>query len=169
MATTGYTTQGTLTYLTGYSGGMNDPGLLITMPVSGSITKITAYVANTLSSTSSVCKLYAGSAGARGSLLATTNTSTVTTSFQWLDFTFATPYSASATTYWLEFGGDGGNGPFGDIGQIKYNTGGGTNTSYALNDFAVPVYGTDQYSIYATYTASGGATITSPFISSIRP
>lgn len=161
MATAGYTNIGANTYMTGNANNTNWPGLKITLPVAGSITKITAHVANTVSSNNTMCKLYSDVAGLRVLLLATTNNSTVTTSFQWLDFTFASPYSALATDYWLEFDGDGGNGPGGNRGQIKYDTGGGANTSYTLNDTGIPIYGTDQFSIYATYspTATDGFNI----------
>lgn len=159
MATVGYTTIGANT-AGGSSGANNFPGLMITMPIAGLISKITAYVANSTTSVNTTCKLYLGSAGALGALQATTTNSLVTTSFQWLDFTFASPFSAAATTYWLEFNCDGGNGPGGNIGNIKYDTGGVANTGYQRLDNTTPAYNSNQYSIYATYdSATGGFNI----------
>lgn len=152
MPTVGYTNIGANDFAAGSASGTNNPtGLLITMPETGKINKITAYVATTISSKSIVCKIYAGTAGALGSLLATTAASTVTTSFQWLDFTFNSFYSASATTYWLEFNGYGGDGPGTAVGHIKYDNGGAANTGYDKSDIGTPQYETNQYSIYATY------------------
>lgn len=159
MATAGYTTIGTLTDLTGTSGTINPVGAMITMPENGNITKLTAHVADTTISTGATCYVYAGSAGARGSsIIGVTIGATVTTSFQWLDFTFASPFPATNTTYWLQFNGDGGNGPGGDVGQIKYDVGGASNTSYNDSDLGVPIYGSNQYSFYATYTATAATT-----------
>lgn len=158
MATVGYTTQGANTQQAGTANGtVNPAGLLITMPIAGSITKISACVFTSISgvpsgSGSIVCKIYAGTAGALGSVLATTNVSTVTGTTAFIDFIFASAFSASATTYWLEFQGLGGNGPGTAVGNIKYDTGGASNTGYSKSDVQVPVYDTNQYSIYATYT-----------------
>lgn len=162
MAIVGYNSIGALQFAAGSGNGTNNAtGLLIIMPEAGSITKITAYVATTVTGKNIACRIYAGSAGSRGALLATTNTSAVTTSFQWLDFTFTSPYSASATTYWLQFDGYGGDGPGTAVGQIKYDTGGAANSGYDLLDNGIPQYETNQYSIYATYTptATGGFNI----------
>ncbi len=150
--TAGYTTIGASQYFTGSSGNTNPPGLMITVAAGGSLTKITAYVANSVSSNSSNASIYAGSAGARGALIASTNLNTVTTSFGWVDFTFSSPVTVSATTYWIQFNGDGGNGPGGNVGEIAYDTGGAANTGYTLTDIGNPQYNTSQYSMYATYT-----------------
>lgn len=159
MATSGYTTIGANTDPTGTGNNVNWPGAMITMTETGTITKITAYVANTVSSNTPKCVLYGGSAGARGSsILGSTNTATVTTSFGLVDFTFPSAFPAVATTYWLEFDGDGGNGPGGNVGQIKYDTGGPTNTSYLLSDVGSPQYDTKKYTVYATYTPTGSPT-----------
>lgn len=153
MALIGYQNIGANDFAAGSASGVQNPtGLLITMTESGSITKITAYVATTITSKSITCRIYAGSAGSLGALQATTNTSTVTTTFQWLDFTFASAFSASATTYWLEFVGYGGDGPGTAVGHIKYDTGGAANSGYDKLDNGSPQYETNQYSIYATYT-----------------
>lgn len=153
MATVGYTNIGASTYSAGTtSGGVNPAGLLITFPTAGIVSKITAYVATTVSSQSISCRIYSGSAGSLGTLIATTATSTVTTSFGFVDFTFAIPLNVTATTYWIEFIGFGGGGPGTAVGQIKFDTGGATNSGYAKSDLQVPAYNTSQYSIYATYT-----------------
>lgn len=159
MATVGYTTIGSAGTAGGSSGATNFPSLMITMPIAGSITKITAYVSNDVNSGGTSCSLYTGSAGALGALQSSTNNSTVTTTPQWLDFTFASPFAASATTYWLQFNCDGGNGPGGNRGSVAYDTGGATNTGYQRLDNSIPSYNTLQYSIYATYTASDGFSI----------
>lgn len=152
MATFGYTTIGGSTYAAGSNNSTNPPGLLITLDQVYDLEKITAHVKNTVSSSSQTCKLYAGSAGALGSLLATTNTASVTTTFAWVDFTFATPYNAASNTYWIEFFPDGNNGPGGNASQIHYDAGGGADTAYRKTDFGIPSYNTDQFSIYATGT-----------------
>lgn len=157
MATAGYTTQGGTTENTGFSGNTNWPGGMITMPSAGDITKITAYCSNTVSSFSPRCTIYAGSAGARSSsVIGATTTSSTGTSFALTDFNFSSVFGASATTYWLQFEGDGGNGPGGNVGQIKYDAGGAANTSYVLSDIGVPVYDSKQYTLYATYNPAGG-------------
>lgn len=158
MATVGYTSIGANDFGAGTASGTNNPaGLLVTMPVAGNITKITAYVFTVISgvplgSGSIPCRIYAGTAGAVGALQATTNTSTVNGTAAWVDFTFAAPFSAAATTYWLQFDGLGGNGFGTAIGVIKYDTGGAANTGYDRLDNGTPQYETNQYSIYATYT-----------------
>lgn len=150
--TAGYTTIGASTAGNGTTNDCNDNGLLITIPSAGTMTKITAYVSNNLSTTNGNATLYAGSAGSRGAFIANTQAGSVTTSFAWVDFTFAVPQAVSATTYWIEFSGQCGGGPGTNVSSIRYDTGGGSNTSYQENDVLVPVYSTRQYSMYATYT-----------------
>lgn len=155
MATLGYTSIG-VNQIGSSSGSINPNGLLITVPSSGQITKITAYVAESISSASLACALYSGSAGSRGSLITNTNSSTVTTTFAWVDFTFASAQNVTAQTYWLQFNGDGGGGPGTNIASIKYDTGGATNSGYDLLDNGTPQYETNQYSMYATFTPTTG-------------
>lgn len=153
MATAGYTNIGASTANTGTGSGVANPvGLLITIPVLGNITKITGYVNMTTTTKNLTCSLYAGSSGSRGALQATSTATSVTSTPAWIDFTFASPFSASVTTYWLQFSGYGGDGPGTTIGQIAFDTGGAANTAYSVNDGGTPVFNTSQYSIYATYT-----------------
>lgn len=146
----GYNVIGANTYTTGTSSFINPPGLMITIPIASGITKFSAYVANTLSSDSINFSIYSGTPSVRGSLLTSSLPATVTTSFGWVDFSFASPFSVAAGTYWIQFNGDGGTGPGGNVSQIKYdpNTGLG-GTSYFQGD-ASTIYGKDQYSMYAT-------------------
>lgn len=156
MATAGYTSIGVNTETCGSGSGVNNPvGLLITMPEAGSISMITARVNMTSTTKSIFCRLYDGSAGALGALQATSNSTSVTSAEAWYDFIIASPFNASATTYWIEFLGYGGDGPGTTLGQIKYDTGGGANTGYSKNDSGTPAYNTRQYSLYATYAPSG--------------
>lgn len=156
MATAGYTTIGANTQSAGTQNFTNNPqGLLISFPSPATVSQISAYVAMTSSSRLIACKIYTGSAGSRGTLVATTNNSSVTNTFGWVDFPFASSPSVSATTYWIEFEGYGGDGPGSSTAQIKYDTGGATNTGLNQDDFGVPQYNTFQYSLYATYTSSG--------------
>lgn len=150
--TAGNTNIGANTYTMGSNNFYNPPGVMITVTAAGSITKVSAYVRNTVSAQALSAALYAGSANSRGALIATTNTTSVGTTFGWVDFTFATPQSVSATTYWLHFNGTGGNGPGGNVSEMKYDTGGAANTGYILSDVGSPIYSTDNYSMYATYT-----------------
>lgn len=153
--TFGYTSIGASTANAGTTGGVNNPtGLLGTLTEAGSISKITAYTSVTTGTSNIASKLFAGSAGSRGALIDTTNTTSNNTTPQWLDYTFASPYSGSATTYWLDYQGAGGGGPGTPVGRIAYDTGGGANTSYTTTDVGALVYGTDIFSIYATYTAT---------------
>lgn len=157
MATLGYTSIG-VNQIGSSTSSTNPNGLLITVPSSGTITKITAYVAENVSSASLSCGLYSGSAGSRGTLISSTNTSTVTTSFGWVDFTFASAQNVTAQTYWLQFNGDGGNGPGANIASIKYDTGGATNSGYDLLDNGTPNYETNRYSMYATFITPASLT-----------
>lgn len=154
--TTNYSTIGTNNSAVGTASNCNNPGLLITMPVSGTITKFSAYVANSTGTAAGNFSLYAGSAGARGALITGSNTGSITTSFAWVDFTLASPYSAAAGTYWIQFNGQCGNGPGGNLSTIKSDTGGASNTGYSLSDIGAVVYNTNQYSMYATYDTADG-------------
>lgn len=165
-ATAGYTNIGASSFQAGTQNTTNNPtGLLITIPVGGgTVTDIQAYVgmgSGTGSSQNISCKLFNGSAGTVGSLVATTNASTVTTTFGWVTFTFSSGVALSAGTYWLEYEGFGGNGPGSSVGFIHYDTGGVTNTGYDRLDNGTPSFETNQYSIYADYTPSGGGATTS--------
>lgn len=158
MATAGYTTIGATAGSTGTANGTNNPaGLLITMPESGSITKVTAYIDTViagvpLGSGTTVCKIYTGTAGAVSSLVATTNTNTFNGTAAWVDFTLASAFPAAATTYWLQQDGLGGGGPATATGRIYLDTGGAANTGYFRDDGGTPAYNTNQFSLYATYT-----------------
>lgn len=166
--TAGYSSIGASTYQAGTAtGNANPSGLLVTFASAGSVTKITAYVAENISSGSLTAKIYNGTAGSLGSLISTTNAATVTTSFAWVDFTFASPVAVTAQTYWIEFSGDGGAGPGTNVASQKYDGGGAANTGYQKNDGGTPVYDSNQYSMYATYTASAAATPITPSNSSI--
>lgn len=156
MATVGYTNIGATGETLGTADNTNPAGLMITMLETGTITKITAYVNNSVSSSPQTCKLYTGSAGSLGILQATTNTGTVTTTPAWVDFVFASPFSASVTTYWLEFTPDGANGPGGNRSTDYYDSGGDVNTGYFKLDNGTPSYDSNRRSIYATYTPTSG-------------
>ncbi len=162
MATAGYTSIGASSVATGSTTAQNPDGLLVTIPQSASIQKITVYTSNKQSTSSQTCNIYSGSAGSRNSsVLGTTQISSVTTTAQWIDFPFSPNFPASGQTYWLEYVGDGANGPGGDFGNIFYDTGGATNSGYIVNDIGAPQYNTNQFSMYATYTpnATGGFNI----------
>lgn len=158
MATVGYTNIGANTGSGNTNFGPASPGLLITMPEAGSITSITAYCRTNLSTMSLACRIYAGTAGARGAEQAVTNNANVTTSFGWVQFNFASPFAASATTYWLQWDGTGGSGPGTNVGEYRYDSGGAADSGYVLSDLFAPLYNSNQYSIYATYTPAGGET-----------
>jgi len=151
MAAIGYTTIGSSTKNCGTPTGVeNEVGLLITIPAAGVISKITAYVNMTSGTENISCTIYSGSAGSLGSAISTTTSHSVGTA-AWVDFIFTDPVVVSPTTYWLQFFGWGGDGPGTAIAQIAYDSGGSTNSSYQRDDFDDPSYGTDQYSMYATY------------------
>lgn len=156
MATSGYTNIGASDQSAGTTtSGSNATGLKIVLTENATIQSISAYVKmNTISDNSS-CTIFADSGGVKGSLLVNSAPSSVSTSFGWVVFNFSSPYTASAGVYWLQFNSKGGGGPGTATGVIKYDTGGGTNTSYTLSDVGTATYSTQQFSIYATYTHIG--------------
>lgn len=88
-------------------------------------------------------------------------TAALSTTLQWWNFTFDSPYSAAANDYWLGLNKEA----IGFAFTYKYDSGG---TSRARNDgggsgtppsnpFGTDATsGTNKISVYATYTASGG-------------
>ena len=156
--TIGYSTIGASIQNAGSASGSNNPGgLLVTFPSAAQVTKLTAYVRMTSTTRSVTASIYAGSAGSRGALVKTSSASSVTSTPGWVDFTFATAANVTATTYWIQFDGYGGDGPGTSFAQINYDTGGASNTGYVVNDLGTPVYNTQKASIYATYTPSAAS------------
>lgn len=153
--TAGYNTIGATNYTLATTSLNNPTGLQITLPVGGTVTKASAAVKAASGTHQFIIKIYNDSAGTRGSLISTSNASaTLGTTYSFVDVTFASPPTLSAGTYWLEVIESTGNP---GVTTQAGDTGGAANSSYFLNDFAVPVYGTDKYSTTLTYTPNASA------------
>jgi hypothetical protein len=151
--TFGYTTIGESIFGVGASTYKIMCGELGTLSESGDISSISVACYSS-SADDARSFIYSGSAGSRGTLLATTNFETIGTSPGWYQHDFSTAYSASADTYWLAWEGIGGNGPKGASGSIYYDTGGTTDGAFQERDDSSGFisYDTVEFSIYATYT-----------------
>lgn len=150
MATAGYTTQGANTRNIANGSNQNNVGLLITLPTRGVVTSVSFYGKYTTTVKTALVFIYSGSAGSRGSqLFASSSSNLASTSYTLENRTLAPTLSAG--TYWLEVNIDSA-GPGTGTGDLAYDTGGASNTSYILNDLGVPSYSTDQYSVFITYT-----------------
>jgi len=154
--TFGYTTQGASTAQIAGTTTLNPVGILGTLSESGDITSISAYLKYRTTNRDWYGSLYTGSAGSRGSLEGDTDVNFIgSTSFTLNTLNFPSPLSKTAGTYWLHVITDV-LGPGTGGSDIAYDTGGASNTGYQESDIGAPVYNTNRYSIYATYTASGG-------------
>ena len=134
-----------------------------TAPVTGNVTKVTAYISG-LGSTSGTQKIravvYADSGGNPGALLGQSAEVTITAgrAWGWVDFTFSGGLNIPAGTVWMGFIGATKN----DLTQIRYDAvtndlkyNNNTYTSGASNPFGTPKTGSKHYSIYATYGEVG--------------
>ena len=158
--TFGYTTQGT----SGSSGIANIiAGSVFTSTEAGTVTQMTAYMANTASpdgdQAGQLLAIYTTgyslitNGGTTAAVIAGTN---------WKTFTFAVNPTISATNYVLVAHSQAQLANqellYFDAGSANQGlTDANTYTGSALSSFASPTLNNNKYSIYATYTASGGA------------
>jgi Subtilase family/Invasin, domain 3 len=128
----------------------------------GTVTKLSVYLLPTSTSGQQVIQgvIYADSGGTPGSLIATTNAFTFssTNAAGWYDLTFPTPPQLPAGNYWLGVLTGNSSGVAGYrydsvSGSRDYNS--NTFTSGPSDPFGPITTDSQQMSIYATYTPSG--------------
>jgi hypothetical protein len=124
----------------------------------GSVTKLTMYLAPTATSGSQVLEgvIYADQAGAPGALLGVTGqlTFSSTNAAGWYDLTFATPVPITPGSYWIGVISGGTDRVTGFrwnsvSGARNYNA--NAYASGPTNPFGTPNVDSEQMSIYATY------------------
>jgi hypothetical protein len=134
-----------------------------TLPVAGSVSKLTVYLAPTGVSGQQLLQgvLYADAAGKPGSLLAATSQLTFQSTAQagWYELSFPTPPELAAGSYWIGLI----SGASGGVAGFRYDTVAGsrewnanTFTSGPSDPFGAATVDGEQMSLYATYTAAGG-------------
>jgi hypothetical protein len=131
------------------------------LPVAGSVTKLSIYLAHTTTSGQQVLKgvIYADSTGAPGALLGVSEQLTFTSSSStgWYDLVFPSPIKLTAGNYWIGVmtGATGGVTGFrwdSVSGSRDYNA--NTYSSGPTNPFGAFTTDSEQTSLYATYTPS---------------
>jgi subtilisin family serine protease len=129
------------------------------LTTSGTVTKLSIYLQPTSTSGQQVIQgvIYADSGGTPGSLVATTNafTFTSTNTAGWYDLTFPTPPHVAAGNYWLGVLTGNSSGVAGFrydsvSGSRDYNSNAFTSTP--SNPFGPVTTDSEQTSLYATYT-----------------
>lgn len=154
----GYTSQGANTYSIVSGSNQNPAGLKFTLISSAIIKSASGYAKYTTNAKSLSFGIYSDSAGERGSLLGATAASDMTnTSYVVETRGFNAPLILAAGDYWLEMS-IASEGPGTGNGDIAYDTGGASNSSYTLDDLSVPTYGTSQFSMWVNF---GGVATTS--------
>src|SRR5438128_1146061 len=136
---------------------------------SGSLTKLSIYLAPTATSGQQVLKgiVYGDAAGKPGSLIATTAALTFqsTNAAGWYDLSFATPPSLPAGNYWIGVI----TGATSNVAGFRYDSVAGsrdynanTYTSGPSDPFGTPTVDSEQMSLYATYPAEATGSDTTP-------
>jgi subtilisin family serine protease len=130
------------------------------LTVSGTVTKLSIYLAHTATSGQQVLKglVYADSVGAPAALLGVSEqlTFTSTSTSGWYDLVFASPINLAAGNYWIGVITGASSGVAGFrydsvAGARDYNA--NTYTSLPSNPFGAFSTDSEQTSLYATYTA----------------
>ena len=130
-------------------------GSQITMTEDGTLTDIVAYLSDSATGDTFGAAIYDNA----GNRLATSTTRTNISTAGWYTFTGFSQALTNGASYWLMAGsGDsvGNANAYHDAGAGSGVTISGTITWPATNDFGASS-DARQYSIYATYTAAGGA------------
>lgn len=134
-----------------------------TLPVAGSVSKLTVYLAPTGASGQQALEgvLYSDAAGKPGSLLGATSQLTFqsTGAPGWYDLSFPTPLNLAAGTYWIGLISGASSG----VAGFRYDTVAGsrdwnanTFTSGPSDPFGTPTVDGEQMSLYASYAPTGG-------------
>ena len=129
------------------------------LPVSGSVTKLSIYLAPTGTAGSQVLEgiVYSDSSGAPATLLGTSSplTFTSTSATGWYELTFPTPLNLAAGNYWIGVI----TGATSNVAAFNYTTvtagrdyNTNTYTSGPTSTFGAVTIDTEQTSLYATYT-----------------
>ncbi len=135
------------------------------LPVSGSITKLSIYLAPTATSGQQLLRglIYSDSGGTPETLLGASEALTFnsTDAAGWYELTFPTPLSLAAGNYWIGVM----SGATGGVAGFRYNSVSGSrdynSNAYASgpsNPFGSVSTDSEQMSLYATYTSSAGGT-----------
>jgi len=133
------------------------------LPVNATVSQLTVYIGHTSTKGQQLIKgiIYADSSGKPGALLGTSSQLTFTSenASGWYPLAFATPLKLAAGTYWIGII-TGGSAKVGAERFDKVTNAQAVNTnSYAAgpsNPFGPLKTNSEQMSLYATYTASGG-------------
>ena len=132
----------------------------------GNVTKLTGYISGLGGTTGTQpvkAVIYADSGGQPGALLGTSNAVNVTAGqpWAWTDFTFANPVAVQNGPIWLGYIA----GAPGELTQLRYlnqpgamrwNANAGGYGAGPSNPFGTGTSSNKHYSLYATYTTSGG-------------
>ncbi len=132
------------------------------LPVAGSVTKLSIYLAPTGTSGQQVLKgvIYADSSGKPAALLGVSEqlTFSSTNSAGWYDLVFPSPVKLAAGNYWIGVI----TGSSGNVAGFRYDSVAGsrqynsnTYTSGPTNPFGATTTDSEQASLYATYTSEG--------------
>lgn len=150
--TFGYTSQGASSRVItdmDFDGGVAQQGVAIT----GTLTTVSAYAKKSAGTINIVLHLYSETSSKPSTSLVAGSSQSVTTSY--VLYNSSLSYSMVGANYWAVVNGSGG-AP-GTSGSIAWDSGSGSG---ALNSTGSWVANTNRYSVYATYTASGGGAST---------
>jgi hypothetical protein len=129
-----------------------------TLPIPGTVSKLSIYLAPTSASGEQVLKgvIYSDSAGSPGALVATSEQLTFnsTNAAGWYDLSFPTPVKLSPGSYWIGTL----DGPASKVAGVRFDSVAGSRTynvnayvSGASNPFGTATKDGEQMSLYATY------------------
>jgi PKD repeat protein len=162
-STFGTTTPGTLT--DSASAGLKEVSKF-TAPQAVSVFKVTGYVSGLGAGSGSQpvrAVIYADSGGNPGALLGASNAVTIPAgqAWGWVDFTFSSPVSVNAGTVWIGYIAAATNNltqlRYSTVtADMRYNSNPGGYEAGPSNPFGSAVVRDKHYSLYATYSTSGG-------------
>jgi hypothetical protein len=147
----------------------------VVLPVTGTITKLSAYLQNSTGTVNGRMFLFAEDdvTGLATTLLSSSTMVGVTTTPGWVDFAIETPLTLGASTYWIGFSPE-------NIGIMVgrfYKTAITTRTNYYTSvHYSNPQnyiydasYGGMSLALQATYTVGGSTDTTAPVVSNWSP
>lgn len=146
-----------------FSTASNSRGSKFTAPANGTISKISVYVSSYFSSSNLRVAIYSDVAGVPTTKLAESGSATsVTGGNQWYDVNISLAIT-SGTVYWLVFWSSGADfdSQYDTPGDVSnQGTFDSTATYPTWDDPYIQGFALDRkYSVYATYTASGGVVV----------
>lgn len=159
--TFGYTTSGANYWSTGQDGSLVAK---YTLPVNGSVSKLTAsLLEQTVESTNVKGLIYVDNSGEPGALKGVSNPALVDfgATEQWVDLTFSSSIELTAGDYWLGISSDSNYTKFFYTNEeppdIRLDSDNYTSPSDPWDTAGDSGFTNRHMSIYATYTATGGA------------